>query len=139
MVLMTRLTAGMQSRRGHPLLLTLVCSPRVRKNKIRCVINRSRCPGRLLLLLESHLLNSSIKPTRCQRFNSESTIREKVSQRHPRTLQLLVSLPTPTVEHSPPRETWGQRRFGLVHLRRWMSGSQVCCFKNSQDKDDYPE
>lgn len=85
MVLMTWLTTGMQSRRRHPLLLTLVCSPRVRKNKIRCVINRSRCPGRLLLLLESHLLNSSIKPTRCQRFDSESTIREKVSQEHPRT------------------------------------------------------
>lgn len=37
-------------------------------------------------------------------------------------------LPTPTVEHSPPRDTEVQLRFGLGHLRQWMSVSQ--------DKDD---
>lgn len=42
--------------------LTLVCIPKVRKNRIRCVMNRRRCPGSTLLSLESHLLNSSIKP-----------------------------------------------------------------------------
>lgn len=42
--------------------LTLVCIPKVRKNRIRCVMKRRRCPGSTLLSLESHLLTSSIKP-----------------------------------------------------------------------------
>lgn len=42
---------------------TLVCRPKVRKNRIRWVMKRRRCPGSTLLSLESHLLNSSIKPT----------------------------------------------------------------------------
>lgn len=42
--------------------LTLVCRPKVRKNRIRCVMKRRRCPGSTLLSLQSHLLNSSIKP-----------------------------------------------------------------------------
>lgn len=43
--------------------LTLVCIPKVRKNRIRCVMKRRRCPGSTLLSLESHLLTSSIKPS----------------------------------------------------------------------------
>lgn len=42
--------------------LTLVCNPKVRKNKMRWVMNRSRCPGSMFLSLESHLLNSANKP-----------------------------------------------------------------------------
>lgn len=54
---------GLARRHKGFLLLTLVCSPRVRKNKMRWVMKRRRCPGRLFLLLASHLLNSSIRPT----------------------------------------------------------------------------
>lgn len=42
--------------------LTLVCIPKVRKNRIRWVMKRRRCPGSTLLSLESHLPTSSIKP-----------------------------------------------------------------------------
>ena len=75
-------------------LFTLVCSPRVRKNKMRWVMKRRRCPGRLLLLLESHLLNSSIRPISHQ--SKDATIGIKIKRRDINTIQghLLYSYTT---------------------------------------------
>lgn len=53
--------------------LTLVCIPKVRKNRIRCVMKRRRCPGSTLLSLESHLLTSSIKPTTTKEMSALAT------------------------------------------------------------------
>jgi hypothetical protein len=75
-----RYVASASAEKGKLSLFTLVCSPRVRKNRIRCVIKRRRCPGRLLLLLESHLLNSSIKPT--SQENKDSTAKINSRKKH---------------------------------------------------------
>lgn len=111
---------GRQAKLSCPPLLTvptLVWRPRVRRNRMRCVMKRSRCPGRLLPLLDSHLLNSSIKPTKPseQRFGSEKQSGEKsVTKGIPDRLWYLTgSLPTPTTGRAPTRKRV-QLRFGLT-------------------------
>lgn len=57
--------------------LTLVCIPKVRKNRIRCVMKRRRCPGSTLLSLESHLPTSSIKPITTKEMSALAIPRRK--------------------------------------------------------------